>query len=139
VDYVPNFRPDLFLFANIPDGVEKNAEYYHRCILTGNLLDTAAAVATPEKEEYIPDMAYQSVHAVREELKQKGIRYDWRHIRNIMSSQTLVTARMKLENKDVLIIRQPSRANQQATKLYTTLNFKHSCQGMRKKSVVPHM
>jgi hypothetical protein len=52
--------------------------------------------------------------------------------RNIMSSQTPVTARMKLENKDSLIIRQSSRANQQAAKIYTALDFKQSCPGMRK-------
>jgi hypothetical protein len=55
-----------------------------------------------------------------------------------MSSQTPVTARMKLENKDSFIIRQLSRANQQAAKIYTTLDFKQSNHNMRKKSVVPH-
>jgi transposase len=91
-----------------------------------------------EAHLFIGVLAYQLVHAVREELKQKEIRYDWKHIRNIMSSQTPVTARMKPENKDSLIIRQPSSANQQAAKIYTTLDFKQSCLGMEKKSVVPH-
>ncbi|MDR1666195.1 MAG: hypothetical protein LBS03_00665, partial [Bacteroidales bacterium] len=72
------------------------------------------------------------------ELKKKNIRYDWRHIRNIMSAQTLVTTRMKLENKDCLIIRQPARANQQAAVIYNTLNFKHANPSIRKKAVVPH-
>jgi hypothetical protein len=55
-----------------------------------------------------------------------------------MSSHTLVTTRMKLENKDSLVIRQPARANQHAAQLYSALNFKQSNPGMRKKSVVPH-
>jgi hypothetical protein len=83
-------------------------------------------------------LAYQLVHAIREELKKEGIRYDWQHIRNIMSSHTMVTTRMKLDNKDSLIIRQPSRTNQHATQIYNALPFKQSNLGMRKKSVVPH-
>jgi hypothetical protein len=38
-----------------------------------------------------------------------------------LSSQTLITTRIKLENKDSLIIRQPSRANQQVAKLILRL------------------
>ncbi|MDR0683431.1 MAG: hypothetical protein LBG15_16565 [Dysgonamonadaceae bacterium] len=49
-----------------------------------------------------------------------------------------ITTRMKLENKDSLSIRQPSRANQHAAQIYNTLQFKQSNPGMRKKSVVPH-
>ncbi|MDR0742777.1 MAG: hypothetical protein LBF05_00245, partial [Tannerella sp.] len=37
---------------------------------------------------------------------------------NIMSSHTIITTRMKLENKDILSIRQPSRANQHAAQIY---------------------
>ncbi|MDR0713423.1 MAG: hypothetical protein LBF89_04075 [Bacteroidales bacterium] len=76
--------------------------------------------------------------AIREEPEKKDIRYDWRHTCNIMSSHTIITTRMKLENKDSLIIRQPSRANQHAAQIYNALQFKQSNPGMRKKSVVPH-
>jgi hypothetical protein len=55
-----------------------------------------------------------------------------------MSAQTVATTRMKLENKDCLIIRQPARANQQAAIIYNALNFKHSNPSIRKKAVVPH-
>ncbi|MDR1455357.1 MAG: hypothetical protein LBJ01_06875, partial [Tannerella sp.] len=68
----------------------------------------------------------------------KNIRHDWRHIRNIMSSQTLVTTRMKLENGDSLIIRQPSRPNQYTAEIYGAMKFKQSNRSMKKKSVVPH-
>jgi hypothetical protein len=54
-----------------------------------------------------------------------------------MSSQTLITTRMKRDNGDSLIIRQPSRANQQAAMIYGALNFKQTKPGMRKKAVVP--
>jgi hypothetical protein len=91
-----------------------------------------------EAHLFIGILAYQIVHGIREELKKKNIRYDWRHIRNIMSSQTLVTTRMKLENRDSLIIRQPSRPNQYAAEIYRALKFKQLNQSMRKKSVVPH-
>jgi transposase len=87
---------------------------------------------------FIGVLAYQLIHAIREELKSKGIRYYWRHIRNILSSHTLVTTRMKLENKDNLIIRQPARANQYAAQLYVTLNLKQSNHNFKKKSVVSH-
>jgi transposase len=91
-----------------------------------------------EAHLFIGILAYQLVHAIREELKTKDIHRDWRHIRNIMSSHSLVTTRMKLDNKDCLIIRQPARANQHAAQLYSALNFKHSNPNMKKKSVVPH-
>jgi hypothetical protein len=51
-----------------------------------------------------------------------------------MSSYTLVTTRMKLENKDSLIIQQSVRANQHAAQLYDALNFKQSNLHMRKNS-----
>ncbi|MDR2027060.1 MAG: IS1634 family transposase [Prevotellaceae bacterium] len=91
-----------------------------------------------EAHLFIGILAYQLVHAIREELKSKDIHFDWRHIRNIMSSHTLVTTRMKLDNNDSLIIRQPSRANQYAAQIYAALNFKQSNPNMKKKSVVPH-
>jgi transposase len=91
-----------------------------------------------EAHLFIGIIAYQLVHAIRLELKMKNIRYDWRHIRNIMSSQTVVTTKMKMENGDSLIIRQPTRTNQQTAVIYNVLNFKQSNPGMRKKAVVPH-
>ena len=83
-------------------------------------------------------VAYQLVHAIRHVLKQKGINHSWRRIRNIMSSQTMVTARMKLENIDSLILRNATRANLEQTKIYRTLEFKQTNPKMRKKAVVHH-
>jgi hypothetical protein len=87
---------------------------------------------------FVGIVAYQLVHAIRRTLKQKKINHSWKRIRNIMSSQTMVTARMKLENKDNLILRNATRPNTEQTKIYNTLNFKQSNPKMRKKAVVPH-
>jgi hypothetical protein len=70
--------------------------------------------------------------------KQEGINHSWRRIRNIMSSQTIVTTRMKLENKDSLIVRNMTRPNQEQIKIYHALKFKQTNPKMRKKAVVPH-
>ena len=83
-------------------------------------------------------VAYQLVHAMRSALKQNGINLCWRTIRNIMSSQTMVTTRMKLENKDSFVLRHATRPNQEQTKIYHALKFKQSNPKLRKKAVVPH-
>jgi transposase len=83
-------------------------------------------------------VAYQLVHAIRLGLKREGVKHSWSTIRNIMSSQTAVTTRMKLENKDSLILRNVTRPNQEQAKIYGTLKFKPSNPKMRKKAVVPH-
>jgi len=83
-------------------------------------------------------VAYQLVHAIRQTLKKEGINHSWRRIRNIMSSQTVVTARMKLENRDSLILRNMTRPNMEQSKIYRALNFKQTNPKMRKKAVVPH-
>jgi len=83
-------------------------------------------------------VAYQLVHAIRRAMKQEGINHGWRRIRNIMSSQTIVTTRMKLENKDSLVLRNVTRPNQEQTKIYRALKFKQTNPKMRKKAVVPH-
>ena len=83
-------------------------------------------------------VAYQLVHAIRNALKKEGIKHCWWRIRNIMSSQTIVTTRMKLENKDSLVLRHVTRPNQEQTKIYRALNFKQTNPMLRKKAVVPH-
>jgi hypothetical protein len=83
-------------------------------------------------------VAYQLVHGIRSALKQKGIHHGWRRIRNIMSAQTITTTRMKLENKDSLVLRNVTRPNMEQTKIYSTLKLKQTNPKMRKKTVVPH-
>ncbi|MDR0304981.1 MAG: IS1634 family transposase [Chitinispirillales bacterium] len=91
-----------------------------------------------EAHIFLGIVAYQLVHAIRQGLKQEGDNRSWSTIRNIMSSQTAVTTRMKLENKDSLVLRNVTRPNQEQAKMYSSLNFKQSNPKMRKKAVVPH-
>jgi transposase len=91
-----------------------------------------------EAHIFVGIVAYQLVHAIRHTLKEEGINHSWRKIRNIMSSQTMVTARMKLENKDSLILRNATRPNMKQAKIYRALKFKQTNPKMRKKAVVPH-
>jgi transposase len=91
-----------------------------------------------EAHIFVGIVAYQLVHAIRKAMKQEGINHSWRRIRNIMSSQTVVTTRMKLENRDNLIVRNMTRPNQEQTRIYRALKFKQTNPKMRKKAVVPH-
>ena len=92
-----------------------------------------------EAHIFVGIVAYQLVHAIRQGLKKEKINHSWTRIRNIMSAQSIVTTRMKLENGDSLILRNPTRPNQEQSMIYRTLNFKHSNHKMRKKAVVPRI
>ena len=87
---------------------------------------------------FVGIVTYQLVHAIRCATKKEGINHGWNRIRNIMSSQTTVTARMKLENSDSLILRNMTRANMEQSNIYSALKFKQSNPKMKKKVVVPH-
>ena len=91
-----------------------------------------------EAHIFLGIVAYQLVHAIRSALKTKDIHHCWRRIRHIMSSQTIVTTRMKLENKDSVVLRHVTRPNMEQTKIYDALKFKQTNPKMRKKAVVPH-
>jgi len=78
-------------------------------------------------------IACQPLHAIRCTMKQEGISHSWKRIRDIMSSQTMVTARMKLEHKDSLILHDATRLNQEHAKLYSVLKLKQTNPNMRKK------
>ena len=110
-----------------------------------NLSDEVVSYKLPDSDEnktvndIIDKQSKQDKEAgVRHAIKQHGINHSWKRIRNIMSSQTMVTARMKLENRDSLIVRNTSRANMEQAKIDRALNFKPTNPGMRKKAVVPH-
>ena len=91
-----------------------------------------------EAHIFVGIVAYQMVHAIRRTMKKEGCNHSWRQIRNIMSSQTIVTTRMKLENKDSLVLRNVTNPNQEQIKIYRALKFKQTNPKMRKKAVVPH-
>jgi transposase len=77
-----------------------------------------------EAHIFVGIVAYQLVHAIGHAIKQQGTNHSWRRIRNIMSSQTIVTTRMKLENRDSLILRNTTRPNMEQAKIYRALKFK---------------
>ncbi len=81
-------------------------------------------------------LAYWVVNTIRYQLKQKGIKNEWRDIVRIMNTQKIVTTTMENEYDQQIIIRQCSEPNDDVTKIYTALQYK-SKPFARKKSVVP--
>ncbi len=81
-------------------------------------------------------LAYWVVNTIRYQLKQKGIKNEWRDIVRIMNTQKIVTTTMDNEYDQQIIIRQCSEPTEDATKIYTALKYK-SKPFTRKKSVVP--
>jgi len=81
-------------------------------------------------------LAYWVVNTIRYQLKQKGIKNEWRDIVRIINTQKIVTTTMENEYDQQIIIRQCSEPNDDVTKIYTALQYK-SKPFARKKSVVP--
>jgi Transposase DDE domain len=81
-------------------------------------------------------LAYWVVNTIRYQLKQKGIKNEWRDIVRIMNTQKIVTTTMENEYDQQIIIRQCSEPAQEVTKIYTALQYK-SKPFTRRKSVVP--
>jgi len=88
-------------------------------------------------------LAYWMVNTIRYQLKQKGIKNEWRDIVRIMSTQKIVTTTMDNEYDQQIIIRQCSEPAEAATKIYTALHYNYTALHYkskpftRKKSVVP--
>jgi len=81
-------------------------------------------------------LAYWVVNTIRHQLKQKGIKNEWRDIVRIMSTQKIVTTTMDNEYDQQIIIRQCSEPTDAVTKIYTALQYK-SKPFTSKKFVVP--
>lgn len=81
-------------------------------------------------------LAYWVVNTVRYQLKQKGIKNEWRDIVRIMNTQKIVTTSMENDCQQLITIRQCSEPTEAVQKIYDTLNYK-SKPFTRKKSVVP--
>jgi len=81
-------------------------------------------------------LAYWVVNTIRYQLKQKGIKNEWRDIVRIMNTQKIVTTTMDNEYDQQIIIRQCSEPTDDVTKIYTALQYK-SKPFTRKKFVVP--
>lgn len=81
-------------------------------------------------------LAYWVVNTIRHQLKQKGIKNEWRDIVRIMNTQKVLTTTMENDYEQQIIIRQCSEPTEQAQEIYDALKYKTKpfC---RKKSVVP--
>lgn len=81
-------------------------------------------------------LAYWVVNTIRHQLKQKGIKNEWRDITRIMNTQKMVTTTMKNEYEQEIVIRQCSEPNTEVSQIYRALKYKPK-PFSRKKFVVP--
>ncbi len=69
-------------------------------------------------------LAYQLVAAIRYQLGQHGLRYDWKNIVRIMNTQKLLTVHQQAKTKDIRL-RVVSKPIAEAEQIYNALGFKH--------------
>jgi len=81
-------------------------------------------------------LAYWVVNTIRHQLKQKGIKNEWRDITRIMNTQKMVTTTMKNEYEQEIVIRQCSEPDTEVSQIYKALKYKPK-PFSRKKFVVP--
>ena len=81
-------------------------------------------------------LAYWIVNTVRHQLKQKGIKSQWKDIVRTMNTQKAVTTTMDDKYGRKLHIRQTSKPDAKASEIYTALRYKKNPFAKR-KSVVP--
>ena len=81
-------------------------------------------------------LAYCVVNTIRYQLKQKGIKNEWRDIVRIMNAQKLVTTTMENDCQQQIIIRQYSEPTEDVKEIYNALKYKTKSFS-RQKSVVP--
>ncbi len=74
---------------------------------------------------FITLMAYSIVHAIRYQLKQKGIHYSLDTIREIMENTCRVTTSMKCKDGTTLYIRQSTQLNEDQKEICDALNIKY--------------
>jgi hypothetical protein len=80
-------------------------------------------------------IAYTLVNTIRYQLKQQGIRHDWREIVRIMNTQKCVTTTAHNDEDHIIQIRKCSEPEPNVTKIYDALKYKYA-PFTRKKSVV---
>ena len=81
-------------------------------------------------------LAYWVVNTIRYQLKQKGIKNEWRDIVRIMNTQKLVTTTMENDCNQQIRIRQCSEPEKQVKEIYEALKYKTKPFN-KTKSVVP--
>ena len=80
-------------------------------------------------------LAYWLVNTIRYQLKQKGIRNDWREIVRIMNTQKCVTTLAQNKSDEIISVRRCSEPEVKAKQIYDALDYKYA-PFIRKKSVV---
>jgi len=84
---------------------------------------------------FLTVLAYQLVNTIRYMLKKEGIRYDWREIVRIMSTQKLITGRFPTKKRTIKLTKS-SLPNEQVRKIYRATQTKAHIKPV--KSVVYH-
>lgn len=69
-------------------------------------------------------LAYQLVAAIRHQLKEKGLHYDWKNIVRIMNTQKLITIQQEAKTKTIHL-RMATKPIQEVEAIYSALGFKH--------------
>lgn len=69
-------------------------------------------------------LAYQLVAAIRYQLGQHGLHYDWKNIVRIMNTQKLLTVHQQAKTKDIRL-RVVSKPIGEVEQIYNALGFKH--------------
>ena len=80
-------------------------------------------------------LAYWLVNTIRYQLKQKGIKNDWREIVRIMNTQKCVTTLAQNKSDEIISVRRCSEPEVKAKQIYDALDYKYA-PFIRKKSVV---
>ena len=89
-----------------------------------------------EAHIYLTILAYQLVNTIRYMLKNKGLNYDWKNIKRIMSTQKIQTVKLPTDKK-VIYVRKPSIPIKELKEIYDATNCTDSQKAV-KKYVVYH-
>lgn len=81
-------------------------------------------------------LAYWVVNTVRHQLKQKGIKHQWKEVIRIMKTQKVVTTTAQNDQDHIIIIRQCTQPTAKAKQIYEALNYKS--QPFTKRKFVVH-
>ena len=80
-------------------------------------------------------LAYWIVNTIRYQLKQKGIKSEWRELVRIMNTQKCVTTVAQNKKQEIIWIRRCSEPEAKVKQIYDALNYKYA-PFSQKKSVV---
>lgn len=89
-----------------------------------------------EAHIYLTMLAYQLVNTIRYMLKEKGIKYDWKNIVRIMSTQTIQTVKLPTDKKNIHL-RKPAKPINEVKEIYNATQCRQTQKAI-KKYVVYH-